>query len=222
MRINLSLICAAIAFLPTLAVADDGGDRTAGLIYLIVLLLFLGGGLVGLFWQQPGRMIRMSLIWVSIFGVVFMIGAFRSDFTYVWQRLVGAAVPGNAIAEGNRLILARDIDGHFWVTAKVNGRPVRFLVDTGASVVSLSAEEAQRIGFSTRDLEFTVRVNTAGGPARAAPIRLDQIEIGPARYSRISALVVETLSEGSNLLGLSALDRLQSYRVDGDQMILVF
>lgn len=111
--------------------------------------------------------------------------------------------------------LPKDRDGHFWADARISAgsgaRPVRLMVDTGASVVALTRDDARRLGFRLQPADFTGTVITASGQVRAAPVELDAVAIGSARVDRVQALVVETGLTHS-LLGMSYLGRLSGFR----------
>jgi aspartyl protease family protein len=110
-------------------------------------------------------------------------------------------------------------DGHYWAVGDVNGAKVRFLVDTGATAVALTAGDAQRIGFDVASLEYTSRVLTAAGPVRAAKVELDSVSVGGARVSHVVALVPERGLEVS-LLGMTYLGRLASFQATPRALIL--
>jgi len=109
--------------------------------------------------------------------------------------------------------------GHFVVTATVNGQPVDFLVDTGASDIVLSPEDAARLGYHPENLSFTRQYTTANGIGRGAPVRLDSLAVGPIVYSGVPASVNEAAMSES-LLGMTFLRRLDSYEVRRDVLIL--
>jgi aspartyl protease family protein len=106
--------------------------------------------------------------------------------------------------------VAKGPDGHFWADAVVNGKPVRFLVDTGATAVALTAEDAQRLGLKTADLKYGYKVTTAGGSAQAAAVTLASVSINGARLDNVQALVVSDGLDVS-LLGMSYLGRLTRF-----------
>ncbi len=109
--------------------------------------------------------------------------------------------------------------GHFFVGADVDGADIRFIVDTGATEVMLTPEDAARIGFDLRDRHFTRRFNTAGGVVRAAPVTLRRLRIGQLTLRDVEAWVNEAPLPVS-LLGMSFLKRLDGYEVQGDRLIL--
>jgi clan AA aspartic protease (TIGR02281 family) len=100
-------------------------------------------------------------------------------------------------------------NGHFVLSAEVNGAPVRFLVDTGASLVFLTPDDARAAGFLPRDLDYTQRVDTANGAVRAAPLLLREVRIDDLSVDNVRAAVVDQL--GQSVLGMSFLDRLKGF-----------
>ena len=116
-------------------------------------------------------------------------------------------------------VLPRADDGHFWALGRTEAGMVRFLVDTGATRVTLTRADADRLGLTIDPGAFTERVHTPAGPARAAPVRLDWLAVGPVRVEAVEALVFEE-GAGVSLLGMSYLGRLERLSVDGEAMSL--
>jgi aspartyl protease family protein len=102
--------------------------------------------------------------------------------------------------------------GHYYASAEVNGRPIEVLVDSGASIVALTYDDAARAGVSVHDSNYTQRVSTANGLARVAPVVLDRISLGAITIRNVPAAVAEPGRLATSLLGMSFLARLQ--RVD--------
>jgi len=112
--------------------------------------------------------------------------------------------------------LQRGPDGHFYADAQVNGTTVRFMVDTGASVVVLTPQDAQRAGIqlpSERSMAMGV-----GGPVETIPVTLDRIAVGGIEARGVQAAVVDELPV--SLLGQSYLQRVSSVEIRGDRMVL--
>ena len=105
--------------------------------------------------------------------------------------------------------------------ARVNGARVTFLFDTGASAVVLTAEDARRAGVETSRLVFDVPVATANGAAMAAEVRLDQVAVGPIVMRNVPAMVARRGALDESLLGMSFLERLKSYTVERDRLVMV-
>lgn len=116
---------------------------------------------------------------------------------------------------GQALTVMRDGRGQFRMTARIEGEDVDFLVDTGASVVALTVEQAERLGLDF-DRAFEPVGEGASGPARGARVRLDRVEIAGREFHGVDALVIEGLA--TNLLGQSLLGRLGHVTLRGDRM----
>lgn len=135
-----------------------------------------------------------------------------------------AAVPANADeavaqAQGDEAQIAKSADGHYWADADVNGHDVRFLVDTGATAVALTADDARRLGIDTASLPYDAQVMTASGPARAARVKLASISVSGAEVRDVDALVIENGLQ-SSLLGMTYLGRLSQFEATPSSMIL--
>lgn len=113
-------------------------------------------------------------------------------------------------ASGTDAQVVKGADGHYWAEANIDGKAVRVLVDTGASVVALTRADALRLGLDPEPEAFTGKVQTASGVVRAAPVQLKTISVAGARVDRVEALVVEQGLEYS-LLGMSYLGRLSAF-----------
>jgi aspartyl protease family protein len=123
-----------------------------------------------------------------------------------------ASQPGQSSqGSANSLVYHADKRGHFSVDAAVNGAPMHFMVDTGASAVVLTMADAAAAGYGRGNLAFSVVVSTANGHARAAPIKLREVRIGQLAVDDVPALVAENL-DGS-LLGMSFLRRLDGFEM---------
>jgi aspartyl protease family protein len=116
--------------------------------------------------------------------------------------------------------LRADRSGHFFAPAEINGREVRVMVDTGATVVALRYEDAERLGMSLRASDFTQRVMTANGPARVAPVTLDRIELGGIEVRNVRAVVSEQGRLEVTLLGMTYLSRLARVEMAGGRLLL--
>lgn len=106
--------------------------------------------------------------------------------------------------------VVRSADGHYWAEAVIDGRPMRMLVDTGASVVTLSRADAERAGVNLAAADFSRTVNTAAGPVKAAPVVLPSLAVAGVRMTSVEALVVDADMPAS-LLGMSYLGRLSGF-----------
>ena len=132
---------------------------------------------------------------------------------------VAVALP-TAQAVSGPTSISKSADGHYWAEADVNdGHAVRFLVDTGATAVALTAQDAQRLGIDPSHLNYTFNVATANGQARAAPVTLTSISVAGARVTQVQAFVLDHGLETS-LLGMSYLGRLSQFEATQTSLIL--
>jgi len=186
---------------------------TARLIYLVLL----GGAVVLWFFAQNraslGKVTQQALVWGLIFvGVIAAVG--------LWGDIRQTVQPTQTVvAQGNRIKLPRAPDGHYYLTAEVNGTPIRFVVDTGASQIVLSQSDAREAGLDLSDLIYTGRAYTANGTVRTAPVKLDSITIGPIRDHDVRAVVNEGAMDES-LLGMEYLQRFSSVEIGGGKLVL--
>lgn len=134
--------------------------------------------------------------------------------------VVAAATPQPAASPGSRAaFIDKENDGHFWTRADVSGTQVKFMVDTGASIVALTYFDAQRLGLKPEEMDFDSEIRTAGGVTYGAPIVLDSIRIGRVEIEDVPAVILRTELEQS-LLGMTFLGELHSYEVRQGQMII--
>ncbi|WEX77523.1 TIGR02281 family clan AA aspartic protease [Sinorhizobium numidicum] len=124
-------------------------------------------------------------------------------------------------AIGKAIALEADGAGHFFGTFRINGRPERGLVDTGASTIAINASAARRFGISVASLAFDARAQTANGIVEAAYVKLDRVEIGGISLKDVDAMVLPDKALSGTLVGMSFLNRLSSYRVEGGALHLV-
>jgi aspartyl protease family protein len=118
------------------------------------------------------------------------------------------------------VVVPRDGRGHFEVDARVNGRRIGFMVDTGASVIALTAHDAARLGIHPAQNAYVTEVKTANGTVRGAPTRLDVVEVGKLELRDVAALVLPDQALSDNLLGLSFLSRLRRFEYSDGKLVL--
>jgi aspartyl protease family protein len=123
------------------------------------------------------------------------------------------------VTDAGRVEVPQARDGHFYLTLLVNGTPVEFMVDTGASQVVLTDADARRIGLDTADLAFVGRAMTANGEVQTAPVRLASVELGPVVDRDLRAFVNRGEMDKS-LLGMSWLQRWQRIEITGGALVL--
>jgi aspartyl protease family protein len=160
-----------------------------------------------------GAALRSILAWGGIAVLLILGYSYRDDISLIADRITGELRPSQGQLTGEHALTYRaSSGGHFLVEAKVNDRPVRFLVDTGASHVMLSRADAERLGLDPAHLRYTQPFGTANGQILAAPVTLKKLTLGPVTFDRVRAYVSDGDFAGS-LLGLSLLRRFHSYEV---------
>jgi aspartyl protease family protein len=184
------------------------------LVYYVVLLVAVVASLVAM--RLPiGKTVKMALAWVAIFGIGFVVMSYRSELGGIGKRLRSEAM-GSAIVEDGTVRVPVGEDGHFWVEAEVNGHPLRFMVDSGASVTTVSRDSAAAAGLPIGGQRTIVQ--TANGPATAIQGSADRFEIGPIKRTDFPVDINE--HDDTNLLGMNFLRSLSSWRVEGHYLVL--
>lgn len=197
-------------------------DDFAHLIYLLPITALLSAGVIA-GRRNIGETLRHLIVWLLIILALATAYLYRQDFAEVANRLMAGLMPGHAVvmttSEGaQEVILHKRQGGHFQATVEIDGKSIDMLIDTGASSVALSYEDADRLGLEPEKLGYTVTVMTANGRARAAPIRLQNIAIGPIVRQNISATVAERGRLEQSLLGMSFLATLGSLQMQTDEL----
>ena len=189
-------------------------EQTASLIYLSLLGAVIAGYFFLSHRQSVGRSLRQAGLWALIFiGVIAAYG--------LWSDLQGSVLPRQSVfVEEGRIEIPRSPNGHYHMTLEVNGTPVRFVVDTGATDIVLSAEDARRVGIDPESLAFIGAARTANGTVSTARVWLDEVRLGGFADRSVPALVNGGEMEGS-LLGMTYLDRFAEVRIGDGRMTLV-
>ena len=130
-----------------------------------------------------------------------------------------ASAPDDSGAVSRTVRIRAEANGHYFVDAEIDGTPVRFMVDTGATVVALNLVDADKLGIDPRARDFSETHQTANGLVRVAPVTLDELRIGDIRLRHVDA-VVNTRMRGPSLLGMSFLGRLGGFRVERGELVL--
>lgn len=196
----------------------DGADKALTFLYLIGFLVLVVSALAArrLPWGQTARIAAM---WVLIFGAAFVAFSLKDEFLAL-GRHVAAKTRGEGIAApgGKALRIAKRDDGHFWITGRVNGERVDFLIDSGASVTSLNADDAARAHVASSDA-LPVFVDTANGTVRASRGTVGELEVGPIRRAGWPVHIASAFGR-TNVLGMDFLSSLASWGVEGDTLVL--
>jgi len=165
--------------------------------------------------------LRDALIWALIFAALISFYTFREEFWRAGDRILSELDPGRVSTSGPlEVSVVRRMGGDFIVDALANGRPIRFMFDTGADAVTLRASDAARLGLEGGELDYDVPISTANGSAMAAQSVLSTLQVGDIIERRVGVLVAKPGALTQNLLGRTFLQRLRSYTVRRSRLIL--
>lgn len=204
---------------------SSDSDNLVRALYLGLIGTALGASLLGsgIKFSQASRNIA---IWLAIIVAMASGYQYRYELQDVASRLTAGLIPGSPISvvdtEGRKTaMIEKDGSGHFETLGSVNGQPVRFMVDTGATTTVLSEQDARAIGYEVETLTFNIPVSTANGMTRAARVTADEIRIGEVFRNRQPMFVAGPGQLEQSLLGMSFLSTLAGYNVRGDRMVLI-
>ena len=187
-------------------------------IWGIGALVLVGSSLVAQ--KLPlGKALKMVLAWVAIFAGFFSLFLFKDEGREIWRRATVELSGDTGQVEGTTLRLKRAEDGHYWVRASINGTPVRFMVDSGATTTTLSQAAARSAGLEPEG-GFPVIVETANGTVEVQRTRIETLVIGNLTQKDAPALIGSDAMGDTNLLGMSFLSSLKSWRAEGSTLIL--
>jgi aspartyl protease family protein len=191
-------------------------DLMLGGVYLLMAIMLVAGGLMAR--REPlAKLLTITLAWVAIFAAGFVLFTFRDNLGWVAQRLKAEAV-GTPVLEGQETRIPMAIDGHFWVSAKLNGRDVKFLVDSGATTTTIGRKTARAAGVavSSRRDRF---VRTGNGMIRVASGRADELSVGGIVRRDVALEIAD--NDDLNVLGMNYLSSLSRWGVEGRWLVLV-
>lgn len=192
----------------------------SGLLLGTIGALFLGwvGALMVRREVPMGRLVRT----VSTFALVGILLTVVLQLSRFDPRL-DFAVPDMGLpeqsVEGGETRVPMAPDGHFWLRAEVNGQPVDFMIDTGATLTAVSSEVAERIGLEPRRLSMPVTLNTANGTVSAKLATVDELRFGNVAARGLDAVIAPGLGDTS-VIGMNLLSRLKGWRVEDNVLIL--
>lgn len=194
------------------------GDQGAQLLGAVGALVLVASSLIAR--RLPMRQtLRMALLWIAIFATMFLGFSMRDEISQLWQRAKFAALGRAVDTESGEIRIAMGADGHFWTDAAVNGRNIRFLIDSGATFTAISSDTAARSGVTIDESGFPVLIQTANGAIHARRGRIERFSIGPIVRDDVAVTISSELGD-TNLLGMNFLSTLKSWRVEGRTLVL--
>jgi aspartyl protease family protein len=194
-------------------IMEDGPSLIWGVVCILLLVSSLAARRLPL-----GYVAKAGLAWIAIFATLFAIFSFRFEFIGLWER-VKADISGTAgqNISGEAIELRRQDDGHYWLMVDINGKPVRFMVDSGATMTAINATTAREAGVEADG--YPIILGTANGriAAKRGVVRL--LSVGPHSIENHQVVVSERFGD-VNVLGMNFLNTMQSWRVEANMMVL--
>lgn len=189
-------------------------DVMLGSLYLLMAMMLVVGALINR--REPvAKLFKMALAWAAIFGAGFVLFSFRDDLNYVAERLKAEAT-GAPVVAGQEVRVPMSIDGHFWVSGDVNGVPVKFLVDSGATMTTIDRKLAQAAGVAISSNRDQI-VRTGNGMIRVASGRAETVRIASIERRDVGLNIAD---DDMNVLGMNFLSSLGGWGVEGRWLVL--
>ena len=195
-------------------IMEDGPSLIWGIACILLLVSSLAARRLPL-----SYIAKAALAWIAIFAALFAIFSFRFEFISIWER-VKADISGTAgqSISGEAIELRRQDDGHYWIMVDINGKPVRFMIDSGATMTAINATTAKEAGVEANG--YPIILSTANGRVAAKRATVLSLVVGPHNIENHPVVVSESFGD-ANLLGMNFLNNMQSWRVDTNKMILI-
>jgi aspartyl protease family protein len=194
-------------------IMEDGPSLIWGVVCILLLVSSLAAR------RLPLRYVaKAGLAWVAIFASLFAIFSFRFEFIGIWERVkADISGTGGQSVSSEAIELRRQDDGHYWLMVGINGKPVRFMVDSGATMTAINATTAKEVGVEADG--YPIILSTANGRVAAKRANVQSLTVGPHRIENHPVVVSERFGD-VNLLGMNFLNSMQSWRVEGNKMVL--
>jgi len=195
-------------------------DKLLNILFLCILLIYI----CYMFFTRPQvGYIKNIILWLGIFCLLILVYAFRFELSSIKERVVAVLIPSYSWTNNSgQLVIARSSNGHFYLDAVGSkNQVIHFLVDTGASDVALTRQDAIKLGFKLDALNYTRKYNTANGVSYAAPVVIKELIIHKKTFYNVEAHVA---SEGLDisLLGMSLIEDFANFKITKDMLILEY
>jgi aspartyl protease family protein len=220
------LVGLAVATAVLIARHDEGtiagltNSELLSIAYRAAVLVFVAGAVLVFFRNRLSQAVEALFAWIVI-GALLLAGySFRYELRDVGDRVLAELVPGRAAGHAHRVELARARSGEFQISTHVNGARVSMVLDTGASSVVLTSEAAKAAGLPIEMIKYSVSIETANGRTQAAAVTLNRVAVGGIVERSVPALIAQPGKLKISLLGMSFLNRLESWEVRGDRLLL--
>ena len=187
-----------------------------GGLYILMAVMLILGTLMSR--REPAaRLVTLALTWLLVFAAGFVLFTFRDDFGWVAQRLRAEAI-GTPVQQGRETRIPMAIDGHFWVEGRINGKKVKFLIDSGATMTTIDRETAIEAGVPV-SLRPNQLVRTGNGIIRVSTGSARELKVGGIRRTDLGVQVAD--NDNLNVLGMNFLSSLSRWGVEGRWLVLV-
>jgi aspartyl protease family protein len=226
----LLLVIAGVALLMRADVGSIAGYDPSDFALVVsgfALLVFIAASVAGSYRGRAGQAMRDMLAWSLLGAALFAGYSYRERIVSFGHQVLGDLLPADSLLRSDNQVdqersvrIRKRPDGHFMVHTEANGVLMQMLVDTGASTVVLRPEDGRLLGFEVDQLRYVVPVQTANGTTYAASIHLKTLSVGKIRMNNVEALVAKRGALRENLLGMSFLNRLNSYEFSGEYLTL--
>ena len=226
----LLLVIAGVALLMRADVGSIAGYDPSDFALVVsgfALLIFIAASVAGSYRGRAGQAMRDMLAWSLLGAALFAGYSYRERIVSFGHQVLGDLLPADSLLRSDSQVdqersvrIRKRPDGHFMVHTEANGVLMQMLVDTGASTVVLRPEDGRLLGFEVDQLRYVVPVQTANGTTYAASVRLNTLSVGKIKMNNVEALVAKRGTLRENLLGMSFLNRLNSYEFSGEYLTL--
>ena len=195
----------------------NNGDQAIHFLYLVGVLVLVGSALMVR--RIPiAQGLKMFVGWVLIFGAAFVVFTLKDEFMALGNRLLVETRGGVEQTAPGEVRIRQAPDGHFWVDAELNGRTVRFLIDSGATTTSISRATAERAGIEP-SRGFGAMVQTANGVVTVDRGRAESLEVGPIERRDVAVHISDAFGD-MNVIGMNFLSTLSAWGVEGRTLVL--
>ncbi|MBI2256510.1 MAG: TIGR02281 family clan AA aspartic protease [Proteobacteria bacterium] len=208
----------ALALVGQRITSIDEVDGSSRLLYLVLLLSAVGGGVLYRFKAETRTALAQLGIWIALLAGLTLAYSFKDDVKALGQRFTRQLDARSGTISGDHAVsFSRAESGHFEVTAALDGVPTTFYVDTGATAIVLTPQAAERLGYDVNALTYDILSETANGLGRSAAIRINELVMGPIVMHDVAAHVNQSQMSRS-LLGMQFVSQLRSMHIDGDTL----
>ncbi|MES2677110.1 MAG: TIGR02281 family clan AA aspartic protease [Pseudomonadota bacterium] len=190
------------------------------LVYLSLLLAMLVGSIVFKSHLKTSEILKQIVMWLIIILIILVFYSFRYDFYQIKARVFGELFPSKIVQiSPQQIAIAIANDGHFYLDMKINSKPIRFMIDTGASDITLSKSDAKKVGIDLNNLSTFRKYQTANGSIISGLAVVDEMEAAGIKFNNVT-VSINNNDMGTSLLGMSFLSRFERYEFYQDRLVL--